>query len=435
MHLLHRLAARPQRYDAMFALVIGVLVIGCSWPTQSEQPDRIRLDAAAFALLSLGALALVVRRRWAVPACLTTFAVVTVFIGAGYPYGPVFAYVMIAVYSLAAWRDPRWSVPVTTVLIVLYLWLSGWVEKEPDGLLFNLVTTTFWLATPLVTGIAVRMRRVSMEQSAVEERRRHAYEERLRMAQEVHDVVGHSLAVISMNAGAALHVLSRRPDTAPQVEESLRAIRQTSTAALDELRVTLSAFTGACPAPDRPAAGLGLLPELVAATTSERLTVRLTVHGPTRPVRHSVDLAGYRIVQEALTNVLRHAAARQATVEVAYGPHGVALTVADDGRGGAPQPGGSGLDSMRERARALHGVLDAGPLPGGGFRVHAALPYGDSTDPDPLPADPRSRIVPAPAGPADAAPLSGVAAPAGPADAEPPSGERPTTRPVVGGVA
>ncbi|WP_155372405.1 sensor histidine kinase [Catellatospora vulcania] len=385
MHLLHRLAARPQRYDALFALVVGVLVVGCSWPTQTEQPDRLRLDAAGFALLTLGALALVVRRRWAVLACVTTFAVVTVFIGVGYPYGPVFAYVMIAVYSLAAWRDPRWSVPVTAVLIVLYLWLSGWVEKEPDGLLFNLFTTTFWLATPLVTGIAVRMRRVSVEQSAIEERRRHAYEERLLMAQEVHDVVGHSLAVISMNAGAALHVLSRRPDTAPQVEESLRAIRQTSTAALDELRVTLSAFTGAVAAPDRPAAGLGLLPELVAATTSDRLTVRLTVHGPTRPLRHAVDLAGYRIAQEALTNVLRHAAARHAAVDLAYGPHGVALTVADDGRGGSPLPGGSGLDSMRERARALHGVLDAGPLPGGGFRVHAVLPYGDIVHQQPEP--------------------------------------------------
>ncbi|GIF99161.1 sensor histidine kinase [Catellatospora citrea] len=400
MPLLHRLTARPQRADALFALVVGVLVIGCSFPTQSEQPDRLRLDTAALALLALGALALVVRRRWAVLACATTFAVVAVFIGAGYPYGPLFLYVMITVYSLAAWRSTRWSVSVTAVLVALYVWLSAWVEKEPDGVLFNMATTTFWLATPLVAGIAVRMRRLALEQSAIEERRRHAYEERLRMAQEVHDVVGHSLAVISMNAGAALHVLSRRPDTAPQVEESLRAIRQTSTAALDELRVTLSAFTGACPAPDRPAAGLGLLPELVAATTSERLAVRLTVHGPTRPVRHAVDLAGYRIVQEALTNVLRHAAARQATVEVAYGPHRVALTVADDGRGGAPQPGGSGLDSMRERARALHGVLDAGPLPGGGFRVHAVLPYGDAPDPDPQPATlrPREVLDPVPGG-------------------------------------
>lgn len=418
MHLLHRLAARPQRADALFALVVGVLVIGCSFPTQSEQPDRLRLDTPAFALLTLGALALVVRRRWAVLACATTFAVVTVFIGAGYPYGPLFLYVMITVYSLAAWRSTRWSVTVTSLLVVLYVWLSAWVEKEPDGVLFNVATTTFWLATPLVSGIAVRMRRQSLEQSAVEERRRHAYEERLRMAQEVHDVVGHSLAVISMNAGAALHVLSRRPDTAPQVEESLRAIRQTSTAALDELRVTLSAFTGACAAPDRPAAGLGLLPGLVAATTSDRLTVRLSVHGPTRSVRHAVDLAGYRIAQEALTNVLRHAGARRATVDVAYGPHGVALTVTDDGRGGAPLPGGSGLDSMRERALALHGVLDAGPLPGGGFRVHAVLPYGDSPDPHPLPTEPQP----------------GVSPPAQPK----PTGAAPTgltARPVPGGVA
>ncbi|MFC7243845.1 sensor histidine kinase [Catellatospora aurea] len=397
MHLLQRLAARPQLADTLFALVVGVLVIGCSFPTQSEQPDRLRLDTTALALLALGALALVVRRRWAVLACTVTFAVVTVFIGAGYPYGPLFLYVMITVYSLAAWRGTGWSVTVTSVLVVLYVWLSAWVEKEPDGVLFNLATTTFWLATPLIAGIAVRVRRHSLEQSAIEERRRHAYEERLRMAQEVHDVVGHSLAVISMNAGAALHVLSRSPDTAPQVEESLRAIRQAGTAALDELRVTLSAFTGVCPAPERPAAGLGLLPELAAATTSDRLTVRLTVHGTARPLRHAVDLAGYRIAQEALTNVLRHAAARRATVEVTYGPHEVALTVTDDGRGGTPLPGGSGLDSMRERARALHGALDAGPLPGGGFEVRAVLPYGDAPDPAPrVPGPQRGAVNPHP---------------------------------------
>ncbi|MEV4416255.1 sensor histidine kinase [Catellatospora sp. NPDC049609] len=382
MHLLHRLSARPRLYDAVLALVVGVLVVAGSVPTQSEQPERLHLDAAAFALLATGALALAVRRRWPELSCLVTFSVVVVFISAGYPYGPIFAYVMFAVYALAAWRGSHRSVPVTAVMIAFYLGLSAWVEKEPDGLFFNLVTTSFWLATPLVTGIAVRLRREGLEQAQIEERRRHAYEERLRMAQEVHDVVGHSLAVISMNAGAALHVLSRRP-AAPQVEESLRAIRQTSTAALDELRLALSTFTGAVAAPDRPAAGLALLPDLVAVTGSDRLAVALAVDGPARPVPHAVDLAGYRIAQEALTNVLRHAGARRATVELAYRPDGIELTVTDDGRGGAPQPGGSGLDSMRERARALAGTLDAGPLPGGGFRVRAVLPCGEPPEPAP----------------------------------------------------
>ncbi len=417
VHLLHRLTARPRLYDAVLALVVGAAVVAGSVPTQGEQPERLHLDAAAFALLATGALALAVRRRWPALTCLVTFAVVVVFIHTGYPYGPVFAYVMFAVYALAAWRPARLAVPVTAVMIACYLCLSAWVEQEPDGLFFNLVTTSFWLATPLVTGIAVRLRREGLEQTLVEERRRHAYEERLRMAQEVHDVVGHSLAVISMNAGAALHVLSRHPG-APQVEESLRAIRQTSTAALDELRVALSVFTGAVAAPDRPAAGLGLLPGLVAATCSGRLEVELTVTGTARPVPPAADLAAYRIAQESLTNVLRHAGARRATVELAYTADGIELTVTDDGRGGAPQPGGSGLDSMRERARALSGTLTAAPTPGGGFQVHATLPCPTlapelghpATPPAPRPAHPPPPGPVPPAGPGDRARAAGAAA-------------------------
>ncbi len=373
MHLLHRLTARPRLYDAVLALVVGAAVVAGSVPTQGEQPERLHLDVTAFALLATGALALVVRRRRPVLTCLVTFAVVVVFIHAGYPYGPVFAYVMFAVYALAAWRPARHAVPVTAAMIVCYLCLSAWVEREPDGLFFNLVTTSFWLATPLVTGIAVRLRREGLEQTLVEERRRHAYEERLRMAQEVHDVVGHSLAVISMNAGAALHVLSRRPG-APQVEESLRAIRQTSTAALDELRVALSTFTGAVGAPDRPAAGLTLLPGLVAATRSERLAVELAVTGTARPVPPAADLAAFRIAQEALTNVLRHAGARRATVMLAYTPDGVELTVTDDGRGGAQVLPGHGLAGLRDRAAGVDGVVDVTDAPGHGTIVRVRIP-------------------------------------------------------------
>jgi len=155
---------------------------------------------------------------------------------------------------------------------------------------------------------------------------------RLRTAQEVHDIVGHSLAVINMQAGVALHVLDRRPERAAEV---LRTVRKTSAQALAEVRVALG----------RPA------------------------------VPAAVDLAGYRIVQESLTNVVRHAAASRAAVEVVYDDGMVTVTVTDDGRGPRASAGtGRGLVGMRERAAAVGGSLTAGAGPAGGFQVRAALP-------------------------------------------------------------
>jgi signal transduction histidine kinase len=126
-----------------------------------------------------------------------------------------------------------------------------------------------------------------------------------------------------------------------------------------------------------PAPGLSAVAALVAATDVDGLAVTLAVEGHRPAVPERVDVAGYRIVQEALANVVRHAAAREAGVRIAYRPDGVAITVADDGRGAAAVPsGGTGLASMRERARRLGGAVSAGPRAGGGFEVTAVLPYG-----------------------------------------------------------
>jgi signal transduction histidine kinase len=190
----------------------------------------------------------------------------------------------------------------------------------------------------------------------------------------VHDVVGHGLAVISMNAGAALHVLGKPGPVPPEpLERSLRAIRQASNGALDELRATLATFTGTL-GPPGPVNGLAEVPALVAATDVDGLAVRLVVDGTRREVPAPVDLAGYRIVQEALANVVRHAHARHAAVSITYGPDAVAITVTDDGRGATDTATGTGLASMGERARAVGGTFAAHPRADGGFEVRAALP-------------------------------------------------------------
>jgi signal transduction histidine kinase len=195
-------------------------------------------------------------------------------------------------------------------------------------------------------------------------------------------VVGHGLAVINMQAGIALHVIGKRPD---QAETALQAIRTASKDALEELRGTLAVFRqpdGA--APRRPVAGLDQLDTLVKEMANGGLPVDLEVSGEQPAVAGPVSLAAYRIVQESLTNVLRHAGPATATVRVAYQPDAVDLEIVDDGRGvdgsgqgSVPGRGGHGIIGMRERAAALGGTLEAGPRPGGGFRVAAHLPVQD----------------------------------------------------------
>jgi signal transduction histidine kinase len=202
----------------------------------------------------------------------------------------------------------------------------------------------------------------------------------------VHDVVGHSLAVISLQAGVAAHLLESRPQ---QAGEAIAAIRKVSSEALDDLRAELGLLRGedgeragdggAPPAP-APVAGLEALPALVASLREAGVRVELdapTANGAA-PLPDTVSAAGYRIIREALTNVARHAGpGARAHVRVARGEQALEVEVVDDGPGpgeGSPGTGGSGIAGMRERAAALGGRLEAGAGAGGGFRVWASLP-------------------------------------------------------------
>ncbi|HEX8135430.1 MAG TPA: sensor histidine kinase, partial [Actinomycetes bacterium] len=249
-----------------------------------------------------------------------------------------------------------------------------------------------WVMLPWALGTIVRLGREEAGRNREEELRRRAYEERLRVAREVHDVVGHGLAVINMQAGIALHVLAKRPE---QVQVALEAIKTTSKEALDELRSTLAVFRQPeeAGAPRRPAPGLAQLEALIGEMTDSGLPVDLTVSGERAGLPGAIDHAAYRIVQESLTNVLRHAGPVTARVRVSYEPGALDLEISDDGNGSrlyqpdgsapdgalpeATGTGGHGIAGMRERAAAVGGTLVAGPAPAGGFRVHARLPTGD----------------------------------------------------------
>jgi signal transduction histidine kinase len=225
-----------------------------------------------------------------------------------------------------------------------------------------------WVIVPLALGLGVRVGRESVARERAEELRRHAYEERLRIAQEVHDVVGHGLAAINMQAEIALHVLPKRPEHA---QTALQAISRTSKEALDELRATLTVLRR----DGDVRLGLARLDEIVARLEGAGVPVTVTVRGARRSLPDDVDLAGYRIVQEALTNVLRHAGAAPATVQVEYRPDTVTIEVIDTGGAPAePNTDGHGLAGMRERVAALGGQFEAGPRADRGFRVYACLP-------------------------------------------------------------
>jgi signal transduction histidine kinase len=362
----------PLLADALLAIATGAIAAGATVPASRHRHDIAQLDALGLAIIAIGAGALLWRRR-APEAVLAASIVSTLtFLTSGYAYGPVFLLTWVAMYSVAVVRDTRRAVTVAAVAIAVHLPWSIFLEDDPEGPLITMIATAAWLAAPTAIGIAVRTTRQARARTAEEDRVRLGYEERLRIAQEVHDTVGHSLAVISMNAGAALHVLSKQDGPAPQVERSLRAIRQASGGALDELRLALTGFSQGRTV---RTPGLALLTDLVSATNVDGLDVTLVETGTRAAVPAPVDLAGYRIAQEALTNVVRHAHATDATVAVEYRPDGVTLTVTDDGTG-APvaNPLGTGLSSMRARAESVGGTFDAGPRPDGGYAVRATLP-------------------------------------------------------------
>jgi signal transduction histidine kinase len=353
--------------------VVGTLGAG------GNQPDARPPDALAWALLLLAAASLPLRRRHPVAVLAVTAAATLTWLLAGYPWGPAFLPLSVAVYTLAA-AAPRGRFPLLAAAVAALLAAAvavGASDADGEPLREELPRVLLaWMALlllPLWVGWAVRARR---ERDA-EQRRRRDDQQRLAVARELHDVVSHSIAMINFRAGVALHVLDRRPG---QAREALEAIRDASDGAMQELRATLGVLrhAGDGDAPRAPAPGLARLDALAAGMARAGRRVEVLVDGEPAALPPAVDLAAYRVVQESLTNVVRHAGPAAATVRVAYRPTELVVEVSDDGArpAGGANGGGHGIAGMRERVEALGGELDAGPVPAGGFRVRARLPIG-----------------------------------------------------------
>ena len=245
----------------------------------------------------------------------------------------------------------------------------------------KLTLVTGWLLVILAVAELIRSRRDTLRERAraeEEEHQRVAGEQRLELAQELHDVLAHHISLINVQAGVALHLIDDEPERA---RPALTEIKAASREALRELRGALDILRRGAEAPRAPAPGLDELDALVATVAASGLAVTLDVTSRPSPddLPAAVELAAYRIVQEALTNVARHAAAHAATVTVRSGDE-LTIEVVDDGvGGGAGMPSaGNGITGMRERAVALGGEVEAGPVPGGGFRVRARLPVTEA---------------------------------------------------------
>jgi signal transduction histidine kinase len=405
MGVVSRPPARALALDGLLALLLGVaMLLGTEHASAFQQRGRPQ-DALAAALVVVSAAALAGRRAAPLPTLVAVVLATDTYLLLHFPYGPVFLAPIVALFTVGG------HLPVGRSAVACAATMLAIVAPEIPGLdpahlwagLASLAMWHGWLLVPWGIGAGLRVRRQSVRRDREEESRRLAYEERLRIAREVHDVVGHGLAVINMQAGVALHVVDRRPE---QARVALDAIKRASKDALDELRATLAVFRspdgaggavgsgrpdldGGDAAARRPAPGLRDVDAVVAATTGSGLPVELVVTGRPVPLPAAVDLAAYRIVQESLTNVVRHAGAGTARVRLGYRDGELTIEVDDDGRaegaGGRPAAriqdgpsGGNGIPGMRERAVALGGELQAGPGPAGGFRVRARLPLGAS---------------------------------------------------------
>jgi signal transduction histidine kinase len=357
----------------------ALLVSGGLLGTGGAAANQGQTAPAASYFFMLAACLPIALSRWRPgwTAALTGAATVA-YVGLGYAYGPIVFALIVAVYRLAAGAPFRQALAGTGALLcaVLVAIAARTVAGEPDW--SDFVGAIACVAVPAAVGLAVKARQDAAAEVRSEQSRRAISEERLRLAQEVHDVVGHGLAVIAMQAGVALRVLDR--DEA-RVRQALEAIRTASMDALDGVRAELAALgePERPSSPLRPATGLADLPALAARIRSTGLPVAIEIDGAVTDLNlpAEADRSAYRIVQESLTNVLRHGGPdATARVHVAVDAGALCLDVTDTGRGAPPVPGaaGHGIAGMRSRAEALGGSLEAGPALGGGFAVRARLP-------------------------------------------------------------
>jgi len=402
----------PHAFDVVVVLALmGCAVLGSNLTLPgADPPDQ---DRAAVVLMGISCLALLKYRSHPRAAVFVTTVCTVIAVTLGYLLTPLLlAPVMASLYWLATLTDARttrvYGISVTLPLTIVYA-VSDAIDSL--SLLLRTIGPFFWLLLPLAAGNMTRLRRAYLasvqaraehaERTREEEARLRVTEERMRIARELHDVVAHHLALANAQAGTARHLAVSHPEQSRKILDDLTG---TTSSALRELKATLGLLrrsddpTG--PSLE-PSPGLDCLPDLVAACASAGVTVTVITEGEPRPLSPGVDLTAFRIVQEALTNVTKHAGAETAEVRLTYVTSRLLITVTDDGptvgaavsaaaasasavslaaaASGAAPSKGFGVMGMQERAQSIGGELCAGPRPRGGFEVITALPLQSAT--------------------------------------------------------
>ena len=376
--------ADPRRrwvIDIAIAVVVTAVQLGAthaSWSWWHPSHDAVASAPgwAGYLLLTVAGLVLTFRRRFPV-AVLTASLGATLLAGAIGHAGMIWIALIAAFFNAVVAGKRLAAVASLVIGYAASFWPVWQIGQAGHASVAVVLGVAAWLLVLLAAAELVRFRRdhaAELARNRAEQLRRQAGEERMRIARDLHDVVAHNISVINVQANTALHLMDRQPERA---REALTAIHEVSRQALTELRSVLGVLrSDGDLAPRAPSPGLGQLDDLLAAVRRAGLEPRLRQRGDRRQLPASVDLAAYRIVQEALTNTARHSASGTADVLVCYEADGVLVQVDDTGpaRSAVTAQAGNGITGMTERAHALGGRLSAGRRPDGGFRVAAWLP-------------------------------------------------------------
>ncbi|MFD3525555.1 sensor histidine kinase [Streptomyces sp. NPDC058653] len=382
----------PLTADLLVAAAVGLFTAS---DAAVNDPDYRQADWFTWLLVAVSVLALVARRRAPLPVVTVTGAACAGWALYGHIGELLNLPVIVALYTVAVLGDRRrtvWTGAVAAVVSGAVALRVGHDVVNPQGLP---VLEMIWPLIPLLLGEAVRMRRELLHEyearaaRAEEDREREAArrvrEERVRIARELHDIVAHTVTAMTVQAGVALDALDARPEIS---RKAMRQVRDSGKEAVRELRATVTVLRERDDEPTAPVPGIDGLGELAERFEGAGVELVVRREGELGGLSPMAELAVHRIVQEALTNVVRHSGARRAAVSLVRRDDRLVVEIADDGEGGGAAPGrepeeggGFGLIGMRERAVAAGGGVEYGPVPGGGFLVRAWLPAGPRPEP------------------------------------------------------
>jgi signal transduction histidine kinase len=359
----------PQVWDTLLALVVlggAVIAYASGNPSAEGRPLQLVLIVAACAPLAM-------RRRWPVGVLVATGTATALFpvVSDGTPTELA---LIVAAYSAASLLDRRAVTTVALPIAVAAALVEEIAHQRHGNWVEVLVGTSSTVLLPMLFGRIVYNRRVRIRLDRERAAADAVAQERARIARELHDVVAHAIGVMVVQAGAARTIVDRDPERA---KRALSDVEETGRTGLAEMRRLIGVLTAAGDgAALAPQPGLAQLDELVRTMRSAGLPVEVLRAGEERSLPPGVDLNAYRVIQEALTNTLKHSGAAHASVRLGYGDDALDVEVADDGRGPASDDGaaGHGLVGMRERVGVFGGSVEVGARPGGGYLVHARFP-------------------------------------------------------------